>query len=65
MPTAVTEPDPVHNWPLWWFASFEAAVKRNDLQVAAEAQRELERLGYSVSIPLHRCASNPEECHVG
>ncbi len=65
MSTALTEPDPVQDWPLWWFAGLEAAVKRDDLQAAAEAQRELERLGFSVTIPLRHCPSKPEACHAG
>jgi hypothetical protein len=37
------------DWPLWWFARLEAAVERGDHQAAAEAQRELERLGVRVA----------------
>lgn len=36
------------DWPLWWFAHLEAAVERGDHAAAAEAQRELERLGVRV-----------------
>jgi hypothetical protein len=38
----------VIDWPLWWFARLEAAVERGDHEAAAEAQRELERLGVRV-----------------
>jgi hypothetical protein len=43
-----TLPDPVRDWPLWWFARLEAAVERGDYRNAARAQRELERLVVSV-----------------
>jgi hypothetical protein len=36
------------DWPGWWFLRLEAAVERGDHAAAAEAQRELERLGVSV-----------------
>lgn len=36
------------DWPVWWFVRLEAAVERGDHQAAAEAQRELERLGVNV-----------------
>jgi hypothetical protein len=36
------------DWPLWWFLRLEAAVERGDHVAAAEAQRELERLGVHV-----------------
>jgi hypothetical protein len=46
------------NWPLWWFAQLEAAIERGDYRAAADAQRELERLGVSVQYrgrrPMHR-----------
>jgi hypothetical protein len=35
------------NWPLWWFVRLEKAVEQGD-HAAAEAQRELERLGVRV-----------------
>lgn len=41
-------PEPVGDWPLWWFARLEAAVVRGDHQAAARAHRELERLGVTV-----------------
>ena len=46
MPNPIT--DNAIDWPLWWFARLEAAVERGDHSAAAEAQRELERLGVSV-----------------
>ena len=36
------------DWPLWWFARLEAAIERGDYEAAAEAQRNLERLGVRV-----------------
>ena len=44
-----TTHDQVKNWPLWWFAQLEKAVEKGDHQAAAEAQRELDRLGVRVS----------------
>jgi hypothetical protein len=46
--SAVIPPNRVRNWPLWWFARLEAAVENGDHRAAAEAQRELERLGVHV-----------------
>ena len=40
--------DEVADWPLWWFSALESAIERGDYRAAAEAQRELERLGVSV-----------------
>jgi len=34
---------------LYWFARLEKAVEQGDHQAAAEAQRELERLGVRVA----------------
>jgi hypothetical protein len=46
MPTASHDRD--IDWPLWWFARLEAAIERGDYRAAADAQRELQRLGVSV-----------------
>jgi hypothetical protein len=43
-----TPRDP-REWPTYWFAALETAVEEGDLQAAAEAQRQLERLGVSVT----------------
>ena len=45
---APTNSVPVRDWPLWWFARLEAAIERGDYQTAADAQRELVRLGVTV-----------------
>lgn len=45
-----TPPKPVE-WresPTAWFAALEAAMNRGDISAAAEAQRELSRLGVEV-----------------
>ncbi len=44
------------DWPLYWFARLEKAVEEGDHQAAAEAQRELARLGVRVSYgqPQHK-----------
>lgn len=46
--SADTSDRPTVDWPLWWFARLEGAVERGDHAAAAEAQRELERLGVRV-----------------
>ncbi len=37
------------DWPLYWFARLEKAVEAGDHQAAAEAQRNLARLGVHVN----------------
>lgn len=50
MPSTVTAADPpVRDWPLYWFAKLEKAVEAGDHQAAAEAQRQLARLGVRVN----------------
>jgi hypothetical protein len=47
--SASTRPKPATiDWPLWWFVRLERAVELGDHEAAAEAQRELERLGIQV-----------------
>jgi hypothetical protein len=48
MRTAIAASPSLRDWPLWHFSRLEAALKRGDLQIAADAQRELERLGVVV-----------------
>jgi hypothetical protein len=48
-------PSPPTDWPLYWFARLEKAVEEGDHQSAAEAQRELKRLGVRV------CYGRPQE----
>jgi hypothetical protein len=44
-----TVSDKTVDWPVWWFVRLEAAVERGDHAAAAEAQRELARLGVRVA----------------
>ncbi len=44
------------DWPLYWFARLEKAVEEGDHQTAAEAQRQLARLGVRVSYGRPRVA---------
>jgi hypothetical protein len=37
------------HWPLYWFAQLERAVEDGDHLAAAQAQRELARLGVRVA----------------
>ena len=39
---------PVQNWPLYWFAELERSIEKADFEGAAEALRELRRLGVVV-----------------
>lgn len=48
MSATVTTPRQA-DWPLYWFAKLEKAVEDGDHQAAAEAQRELARLGVRVA----------------
>jgi hypothetical protein len=45
---ADTLASPPTDWPLYWFARLEKSVEQGDHQAAAEAQRELARLGVRV-----------------
>ena len=47
--------------PIYWFALLDKAVERGDHAAAAEAQRELERLGVAVRYGRPR-ANRPEVC---
>ncbi len=42
------EGDTTREQPIYWFALLEGAIERGDLAAAAQAQAELERLGYRV-----------------
>jgi hypothetical protein len=48
LPDTISIPPPA-DWPLYWFAKLEKAVERGDHQAAAEAQRQLARLGVRVA----------------
>ena len=37
------------DWPLYWFAKLDKAVQQGDHESAAEAQKELRRLGVRVN----------------
>ncbi len=41
--------EPVEDLPIYWFARLETAVARGDHVAAAEAQRQLARLGVRVN----------------
>jgi hypothetical protein len=40
---------PLNDWPSYWFVRLERAVEEGDLQAAADAQRQLARLGVRVT----------------
>jgi hypothetical protein len=44
-----TEPPKQNDWPLYWFAKLEHAVNSGDYAAAADAQRQLDRLGVRVA----------------
>jgi hypothetical protein len=49
-----TESTEYTDQPIYWFALLDRAVERGDHAAAAEAQRELERLGVRVAYGLPR-----------
>jgi hypothetical protein len=51
-----TDEFPVADHPIYWFCLLEDAMDRGDLQAAAEAQRELARLGVRVAYGRQRPA---------
>jgi hypothetical protein len=53
-PSTTADENDVQRWPLLWFARLEDAVERGDHQAAAEAQRQLARLGVRVRYGLPR-----------
>ena len=61
MPAAAA--DSVRDWPLWWFSRLEMAVERGDFAAAAQAQKELERLGVVVQYRGRRPIMPQEGAH--
>jgi hypothetical protein len=51
MPPAKSPP-PTRDWPLWWFARLETAIRRDDRRAAKEALRNLGRLGVEIRFTL-------------
>jgi hypothetical protein len=47
-PARTTAPDDYTDEPIYWFAILDQAIERGDHQAAADAQRELGRLGVVV-----------------
>jgi hypothetical protein len=47
-PKARPDQHAVLDWPVYWFVKLAKAVEAGDHQAAAEAQRQLERLGVRV-----------------
>ena len=43
--------DRVRDWPAYWFTRLEEALNEGDFDRAAEAARELRRLGVQVAYP--------------
>ena len=41
---------PIRDWPTFWFARLEEAVRDQDAEKQAKSIRELKRLGYSVRV---------------
>jgi hypothetical protein len=54
-----TTPERTIDWPLWWFVRLEAALERGDHAEAAEAQRQLQRLGVDVRYRARRLRPPP------
>ena len=49
-PPARSEPPPVQDWPAYWLVCLERCVAEGDYTAAADAQRELRRLGLEVTM---------------
>ena len=47
--TTDSQLSPIADWPAYWFIALEQARERGDSRRAAEAKRELERLGAKVT----------------
>jgi hypothetical protein len=60
----LSEDRPVTDWPIYWFAKLEKAVEQGDHEAAAEAQRELARLGVRVAYGRPK-ATRSEVTHAG
>jgi hypothetical protein len=58
-------PLPVQELPVYWFSILDQAIQQGDLELGAQAQRELERLGVHVAYklrrgrPAHPCERRP------
>lgn len=62
--TAKTQlPPPELDLPIYWFAVLDRAVAAGDHQAAAEAQRQLARLGVRVSYGVKRPETTEETAH--
>lgn len=57
-----TAAEPYTDRPLYWLVILDQAVEQGDHQTAAEAQRELARLGVRVAYGRPK-ATAPEVCH--
>ena len=54
----------VVDWPLYWFAALERAIESSNFSAAADAQRNLERLGVTVRFSSQPGKRIPEEVGV-
>ena len=45
-------PPPANDWPAYWLVCLERALAEGDYLAAAQAQRELRRLGIDVTMRL-------------
>jgi hypothetical protein len=62
--TAAQRPRPITDWPGYWFLLLERYLADGELEAAAEAQRQLERLGVEVRYRQRRPARQ-ESVHAG
>jgi hypothetical protein len=46
----------IREQPIYWFCMLEQAIRQGDLVRAAQAVRELDRLGIAISYRLARCS---------
>lgn len=59
---AQSDPPPAQDWPAYWLVCLERALAEGEYTAAADAQRELRRLGIDVAMRLlpYRGASCPQ-----
>jgi hypothetical protein len=57
-PAAEGRAVPIVDWPAYWFLLLDRYLAEGELEAAAEAQRQLERLGVEVRYRLRRPSGN-------
>ena len=50
-------PRPISDWPAYWFLLLDSYLAQGELEAAAEAKRQLDRLGVEVRYHVNRKAA--------